>query len=73
MLTDGFWCYIGKPISAGSTNDLGLFNQAENEILKFIDERDLIISDGIFKPLQEKGYIIAPWKRNPNQEELELS
>lgn len=45
MLSNGFWCYVGKPIPAGSTNDLGLANTEYPEIKKIMDPhgRDLII------------------------------
>lgn len=30
MLTNGFWCYVGQPVPAGSTNDLGSINKNIN-------------------------------------------
>ena len=70
MLTNGFWCYVGTPVPAGSTNDLGLFNTEYPQIKKIMDphNRDLFIADLMFESLASKVNMITGWKRDSGEE-----
>lgn len=67
MLTSGFWCFVGTPIPASNTNDLGLAAQDSSLWIENLDQRDLTITDAIFRPLMDQLQIICGWKKPKNR------
>ena len=39
MLSNGFWCYVGTPVPAGSTNDIGVLNTEWNSIKNLMERK----------------------------------
>lgn len=68
MLKNGYWCFVGTPIPAAETNDVGLAKEDLEKWREKLDYRDILIADSIFKPLITELQGIAGWKRPRNSE-----
>ena len=71
MLTNGFWAWVGNPVPAGTTNDIGLFNSDYRNIKQEVLSKsglDLFIGDLMFASLSSKIPFVVGWKRE--EEEL---
>ena len=63
MFKNGYWCFVGTPIPAAETNDVGLAKEDLEKWRERLDYRDILIADSIFKPLITELQGIAGWKR----------
>ena len=70
MLTNGFWCFVGTPIPASDSNDVGLAEIDLEIWKKGLDVRDTVITDSIFRPIINSLQGISGWK-STNTDSLE--
>lgn len=61
MLMNGWWIWIGNPVGASETNDIGLAKKEIKELKNLFEPRDLMIGDRAFRSLQTHIPIICGW------------
>ena len=66
MLLCGYWCFVGTPVPASETNDIGLAKEDLKKWKEKLEFRDVIIADTIFKPLIGELQGISGWKKPKN-------
>lgn len=67
MLVNGLWCFVGTPIPASDTNDVGLMEYDLKIWKKGLEFRDMVMTDSIFRPIIQEIQGVTGWKRAPSQ------
>jgi len=63
MLCNGWWVWVGNPVGASETNDIGLGKREKNEIKDLMEKRDLLICDRGFRALREDICLLCGWTK----------